>query len=173
MRNEYRVTKELMISWWREFHFFGINIFLTALFGVLGADCLILLGSYIITKDFGNVYFYLVAVILLLSVYKIFFSRYFVMKKRYQSFAKIYGVPEWTRVTEFSDNDILLVDCENGVEYSVARIKYENVKRIKEKGNAVFLYCGGTSAIRIYKDAFVNCTWEECRAFVEGKIKEN
>ena len=76
MRNEYRITEEFMISWWREFHFVGINIFLTVLLGILGIDCLMIIVSCVLLRNFNDINFYLVILAFLFVVYKIFFSRY-------------------------------------------------------------------------------------------------
>ncbi len=169
MKNEYRITKSLLMSWAKEFHYFGINVFVAVLCWCLLADGVILAVTYAIDGDLLNKYFFLSVLFIAVSVYKLFFQRKVVMARSYKEYQKLYGVSEWTRTVEFLESDILLSDRDGETEYSTARVKYSNVKRIKEKGNVVFLYYGNRSAIHLYKDAFVGCTWDECKAMLEEK----
>ncbi|MBE6662212.1 MAG: YcxB family protein [Ruminococcaceae bacterium] len=78
-------------------------------------------------------------------------------------FSKTYGVTEWMRTTEFTDAAIILTD-----HTTVNQVRYENIEQIKEKGNCVMIYLNHNMALRIYKDAFVEGTWEACIEKIEA-----
>ena len=79
----------------------------------------------------------------------------------------MYGVSEWTRTTEFTDSEISVTDHTS----ASTKIRYENLKKVKEYGNEVILFFKDNMAIRIYKDAFTEGSWEECRSLLQSKLK--
>ena len=82
--------------------------------------------------------------------------------------SKNYGVAEWLRTTEFTDDEIILTDYN-----SVSKFQYNNIKAIVEKSNLVFIIFNGSFAIRLYKDAFVEgSSWEDCKEKINS-IKNN
>jgi len=86
--------------------------------------------------------------------------------RRYRLAVQKYGVSEWTRSTEFGDEDIVITD-----HTTVQHIRYQSIRKIKEKGNAVMIYVDGNFAFRLYKDAFIKGSWEECKQLLERKMK--
>ena len=96
--------------------------------------------------------------ILVFASYRLFFLQYYFFAKKYKILSKTYGVTEWIRTTEFKDNEIVLTD-----HNSVCKLKYENIKRISENGNLIIIYFNDNLSARLYKDAFVDDTWEECK----------
>ena len=50
-------------------------------------------------------------------------------------------------------------------------MKYENIKKIKVKNNVVMIFLNNNLAIRLYKDAFVEGSWDECKKMIDSKIK--
>ncbi len=163
MKNEYKVTKELMMSWAKEYHLHGaasiIFFILHCFIGVCGL-CLLLLNIFI--GDWR--YYFLAAVALFISIFRLLFSRFFVLKNRYKIYSKTYGVTEWMRTTEFTDEAIVITD-----HTAVNQVHYENIEKIKEMGNCVILFLNHNMGVRIYKDAFVEGTWEECREKINAK----
>lgn len=127
---------------------------LWCLIGLIGIALIILLSI-----NGGSWTGWLYAILLLmLSVYKLFFSRFVVWSNRYRMMANMYGVSEWTRTTEFTDDEIILTD-----HTSVTRLKYENIKKVKEQKNTVTIFFNNNVAIRLHKDAFVEGSWQECK----------
>ncbi len=158
MKNEYKITKKEMISWAKEYHLHGAaNIILFVLWCVVG---LIGLGTIILLSLVGGYWinWYLSILFLSLSVFKLFFSRFVVWSKRYKLYSTTYGVSEWMRTTEFLDDEIILTD-----HTSVSKLKYSNIEKIKEKNNVVMIFMNNNLALRLYKDAFVEGSWEECK----------
>ena len=107
------------------------------------------------------------------------YSPYFVLNKRFHVFSEKYGLSEWIRSTEFKDDEIILSD-----HTTVLKFKYEDIKEIKEtsleknaeikeKNNVVMIFFkkDRNRAIRLYKDAFVEGTYEECKAKIISKMK--
>ena len=96
----------------------------------------------------------------------LFLARFFVWSKRYKLYSTTYGVSEWIRTTEFLDDEIILTD-----HTSVSKLKYSNIKTIKEKGNVVMIFMNNNMALRLYKDAFVEGSWEECKEKINAMLK--
>ena len=166
MRNEYKVTKRELMSWAKEYYLPGAaNIILFIfwiLVGLMGLSTLILF----ILAGSDWTYFFMSGLLLLVSVFKLFFSRFLVYSNRYKLCSKTYGVTEWVRSTEFADDAIIISD-----HTSVSRLRYENIKNIKEKNNVVMIFFNNNLALRLYKDAFVEGTWEECKEKIRSMIK--
>ena len=164
MKNEYKITKDLIKSWAKEYHLHGTaNIFLFFLWcvvGIVGISGMIF--SIVLHTDWMVVYLY--ALMLIIAVFKIFIQRFIVWSKRYKLYSATYGVAEWMRTTEFLDNEIVLTD-----HTSVSKFKYGNIQRIKEKGNVVMIFMNNNMALRLYKDAFVDGSWESCKNLILEK----
>ena len=155
-----------MMSWAKEYHLQGAeNIILFVLWCVVG---IIGLGLIILFSVIGGewINWYLSILFLFLSVFKLFFSRFVVLSKRYKLYSTTYGVNEWMRTTEFLEDEIVLTD-----HTSVSKLKYTNIKKIKEKNNIVVIFMNNNMALRLYKDAFVEGSWEECKDKINSMTK--
>ena len=164
MKNQYKIDKKEMLSWAKELHLYGasniILFSLWALVGVIGITMLIILA--INGGEFLK--WYLAVIFVILSVFKLFFSRFVVLSRRYKMFSQTYGVDAWLRTTEFTDDEIILTD-----HNSVSKFRYESIKKVKEKGNLVIIYMNNNLALRLYKDAFIEgASWEECKKKIES-----
>lgn len=165
MKNEYKVTKELIKSWAREYHLIGaanvvsfVMLCISCGLGVLAVVMSVMgIGGWL-TSYFG-------VLLIFLAIYKLFFARFVIWNKRYKMWSTAYGVAEWIRSHEFAEDEIVLTD-----HNSVVRMRYENIVEIKEKGNTVLIVFKGNSAMRIYKDTFTEGSWEECRALLASKM---
>ena len=51
-------------------------------------------------------------------------------------------------------------------------MKYSQICKIKEKGNVVLVQFSNRMVLILYKDTFVDCTWDECKNFIETKKRE-
>ena len=167
MKNEYKITKDLIKSWAKEYHLHGTaNIFLfilSCVVGVIGFFGLIF--SVAMSLDWNIIYLY--ALTLIIVIFKLFIQRFIVWSKRYKLYSTTYGVTEWMRTTEFLDDEIVLTD-----HTSVTKFKYSNIQKIKEKGNVVMIFMNNNMALRLYKDAFVEGSWEECKRILFEKSKQ-
>ncbi|MBQ9796439.1 MAG: hypothetical protein IJW50_01840 [Clostridia bacterium] len=166
MKNQYKITKDLIKTWAKEYHLHGAaNIILFIIWcvlGVIGSAGLIF--SIALQSDWLVIYIY--ALFTVVAFFKLFLSRFFVWSKRYQLYSTTYGVSEWMRTTEFLDDEIILTD-----HTSVSKLKYSNIQKIKEKNNVVMIFMNNNIALRLYKDAFVEGSWEECKKKIQAMIK--
>ena len=166
MKNEYKITKELLRSWAKEYHIHGAaNIFLFILWcvvGIIGISGLIF--SIALHTDWIVVCLY--ALMLVIAVFKLFIQRFIIWSKRYKMYSITYGVTEWMRTTEFLDDEIVLTDHTSG-----SKFKYSNIQKIKEKNNVVMIFMNNNMALRLYKDAFIEGSWEECKKMLLEKRK--
>ena len=167
MKNEYKITKDLIKSWAKEYHLHGTaNIFLFILWSVVGVIGFFgLIFSVAMSLDWKIIYLY--ALMLIIAIFKLFIQHFIVWSKRYKLYSTTYGVTEWMRTTEFLDDEIVLTD-----HTSVTKFKYSNIQRIKEKGNVVMIFMNNNMALRLYKDAFVEGSWEECKRILFEKSKQ-
>jgi hypothetical protein len=153
VKNEYKVTKQLMLSWAKELHLHGtrniINFVLLC----------IILACGVILLMLDPTYWYFAVLFIAVAIFKLFFSRIIACQNRYKLLSKMYGVTEWTRTTEFAESEIILTD-----HTSVTKVRYEAVQKIKENGNSVIIFLDNNFALRILKDAFTEGSWEECKA---------
>ena len=129
--------------------------------GVIGSVLLAILIA------FGGewISWYIAILCILCSVYKLFFSRTVTMASRYRLLAKTYGVSEWQSVTEFTEDEIILSD-----HTTVIKFRYDSIKCLREKKNLITIGLDSHVLIFLFKDAFVDTTWEECKAFLATKM---
>ena len=81
-------------------------------------------------------------------------------------YSQTYGVSEWIRSTEFTDDEIVLTD-----HTSVIKLQYANIQAIKEKGNVVMIFLNNNLAIRLYKNTFVEGSWDACKEKINALRK--
>ena len=167
MKNEYTVNKELMRSWARQRNFgSGADMGLFVLW-VITAVCGVA-GTVKFCISSGKITDLVISLWLVgIAVYKLFFSKYFVWNKRFDQLSKSYGMSKWQRSTEFLDNEVKLSENSSSVSF-----KYSQIKKLKEKGKLVMLFLDNGLAVRIYKDAFVDGSWEECKKLLVEKMKK-
>ena len=155
-----------MMSWAKDFYLVRASDIILAILWSIVAFCgLTLLATNIIVG--GDALNWLLAFLFLfLSVYKLFFGRFVYISKRYKMFAKTYGVDEWLRTIEFTENEIVLTD-----HTTINKLQYCNIKKVIEKGNVILILLNDNIAFRLYKDAFVEGSWEECKKLLNSKQK--
>ncbi len=167
MKNQYKVTKDLMMSWAKEYDLHSqVNkrgMVLSCLLALLGVGLLVNL----LINGGEWLYWYFAFLFIGLAVFRLFVARRLAWSKRYQIYSATYGVSEWLRTTEFTDEDIVLTD-----HTSVSHLRYERIEAIKENGNVVMLYLNDNMAIRLYIDAFVEGTWAECKDIILAKMRK-
>ena len=167
MKNEYRITKKLINSWAREYHLHGAyNILLFILWCIVGVIGTVgVISSIALKVDWLVVYFY--SLMIIVALFKLFISRFIVWARRYKLYAATYGVDEWIRTTELLENEIVLTD-----HTSVTRLKYSTIQKIQEKDNVIMIFMNHNMALRLYKDAFVEGSWQECKSLLQEKMQE-
>lgn len=176
MKNEYKITKDIMKSWAKGFHTNGranIILFIVSCYLLIACPLLFIEFYYLYGYHFIYVTEYLIYMLLLVlftftAFYRIFITPSSSYKRLYRSYAEIYGVREWLRTTEFTDDEIVLADHRN-----IYRYRYKNVRKIKERDNLVIIFLNNGGGLHLYKDAFVNGSWEECKKFITEKRKKH
>lgn len=162
VRNEYKIDKKEIMSWAKTFYLYGkVNVILFGLWVFVFVCAVVeLIILLCVGGDWTD--WYLAVLLWVLSVYKLCFQRFLLQARRYKMLSKTYGVSEWMRSVDFTDEEIVLCD-----HTSVSKYRYESIKFIKDKKNAVLIVFNTGLGLILYKDAFVEGSWDECKAKIE------
>ncbi len=107
---------------------------------------------------------YISVIFLLLGIYKLFFERYVTLLRRYRLFCRMYGASEWLRTVSFLMEDVVIEEGQRTERYP-----YSAIKCYREKGDAIHLCFSHRAGLLIYRDAFAEGSWEECRTHLEAR----
>ena len=151
MRNEYRLTWKLYRTWMLENMLKKKKLFFLILYFLLGVGCVYMA----VTEGFLRLFYTLLAVF---CFYRALFRDIQFGKKQYARLAQAYGEENWTRTIEFREEDIYIAEGNLTIKYL-----YKDILRIREKDDKVWLDAKDQTAIRLYKSAFVEGNWEECK----------
>jgi hypothetical protein len=167
MKNEYIINKQRIKEWSKEYHLHDkTSIRKFVAWFVIG--CVGLLALIVSITSNGNWLYICSSVVLVLTaIYQLVFSRFTSWRIRYKACAHHYGVPEWVRTHEFTEEEIILTDHTFVTDY-----QYEDIEDITEKGNTVMIWFPNNYALRLYKDAFVEGSWEACKEFISQKRRK-
>lgn len=185
MTNEYTITKRLMKSWVKGWWFNSIGR--TALLIILCCEAIILimmpfqidyyLGYKVAYETFVFMYYvichtFVLSVCLFIPVApRIEYANPYNSNHQhnhYKTCSKNYCVKKWKRSIELTENEIIVDD-----EYSVLKFEYSAVKRVKERRKVVIIFLKSGFEIRLYKNAFVTGSWEECKKLLSSKSSIN
>lgn len=156
MKNQYKVTKKLYMSWAIQNMRSGISLGMLIMWVILTAIlavCAVFLKHWL---------YWLAAVYCL---YRALVRPLLATSLQYKRMAQIYGGTDWLRTVELTEEGILLYE-----NTSSATFTYGDIRRLTEKGNEVRISFGRKGSVRLYKDAFVDGTWEECEELLERKM---
>ena len=151
--NEYQVTWERYRSWAVENMFKGARLVMMAVWCVFALLCLFL--AAIEMSSLSGLYLFLA----LFGIYRAFFRIFVIAKSEYRRLAQSYGKENWTRRIAFEDDGISLTEENISVRYA-----YPDIVSVREKGNKIWLDASNKTVLRLYKDAFVDSDWEECKS---------
>ena len=168
MRNEYTITKDLMKSWAKEYYKNGGSYTVRLILLVLVAVCEVMCAVYFMRFPIYQIFSLFAIFIFLFALYCIFLQPKVLYLKRYKMDSKIYGATEWIRSVDFGDDEITVTD-----HNSVYKYRYTDIKRIKERDDRVIIFFKFNLAIKLYKDAFVTGSWEECKRMIAEKRKKS
>ena len=166
MKYQYKIDKKEIMSWANKYYLFGArNIILFILWSVVAVMSVALIVR--LSLSGGEwINWYLSVFFLALAIFKLFFSRYVACANRYKMLSKTYGVTEWMRTADFTDDEIILTD-----HTSVSRFGYQTIRKIKEKDNIVMIVFNNNLVFGFYRDAFVEGTWEECKEKITSMMQ--
>lgn len=150
IKNEYAVTWKLFKTWLIENKLKGIRLVFFIFWNIF--TILALISNFI--TGFSMFYIF----VALYCIYRAFFRDYIFTKKQYNQLAKINGGNDWIRT-------ITIYDTETYVKEGVAEYKYNNadVINVIEKGDKILLVMNNNMVIRLYKSAFIEGGWNECK----------
>ena len=91
MKNEYKITKELMVSWGKEIYLNGaFNIIMLFMWGFIALGGLYsVINRIIFGGDFLD--WYISIFLLAIGIFKLFIQRYIIWANRYKVMSKTYG----------------------------------------------------------------------------------
>lgn len=167
MVNEYTANKELFMSMLKErsITVSGVIHLILNLY-VLGCGLYILRMSILI----GNrVSFWIAAIIFILySLLNMILGRRLYVRRMYKTLSKINGASEWKVTVTFTDSEVVRTEAN-----MTHKLPYRNFIKYKEFGDSVILIFVGNSVARIYKSAFVEGSWEECKTMLDSLKAQN
>lgn len=131
----------------------GANLVMTVIWCVLMLWCLFLVSAM------GSLLFGILA---LFCIYRAFFRIFVIARVQYRRLAQLNGGENWVRRIAFEEDGIILTEGDSS--YHVA---YSEIVNIREKGNKIWLDAANKTVLRLYKDAFVESDWEECRQHLD------
>ena len=157
IKNEYRVTWKKYLEWWLESKVKPPRLIIAIVWIVLGFVWLVL-G---LVLDFGTaLYFFMV----FFCFYRVAPRDILVLNRQYKSMAKSFGQEEWFRTIVFEEERVIVLEGNVTIN-----IQYSDISEVKEKDNKVWLMLKDKKVIRMYKDSFVDSSWEECKSLIERK----
>lgn len=159
MVNEYQMTWKIYRSWLAASMRKGPRLVLTILFCVMAAGFVFL--GILMGMPLRILYFFLTVI----CIYRAFFRVFWMGKGQYRRLSQINGQQNWTRTVTFEESIISVRDGNYSFQYA-----YPDIIGIREKGNLVCLDAANKTVIRLYKDAFIDSDWEECKEMLKSRI---
>ena len=147
------VTPELYKSWCLESMFRGRRLAFSIFWIVMLIFCSV---CAILSKHI------LFVIYALFCAYQVIFRIFLVAKINYKNLVKTYGHENWTRTVEFLDDKICL--SEGNI---VMDLSYSNISKIIEKENVITIFFNNKTLVRVYKNAVVEGSWEQCKELLE------
>ena len=90
------------------------------------------------------------------------------VRRMYKTLSKINGASEWKVTITFTDSEVVHTEAN-----TTHKLPYRNFIKYKEFGDSVILIFVGNSMARIYKSAFVEGSWEECKTMLDSLKAQN
>ena len=167
MKNQYKITKELMFSWAKDFPIFTVSTAILYILYSFAALCGFLLLATLLAKGGEESDFIIAILILIISLYRLFFSRIVLTVSTYTRLSNRFNSTEWVQTVEFCEDKIKVSLHNSTGEYSYSQIK----KIVERKKQAFIIFKNGV--LRLYKNAFIEGSWEECKQKLTAHIKKS
>ncbi len=171
MKNEFTVTRKLLISWARENARMGKRrgfFIFYCIFGslsLLSGTAVTTLSIIFAPQTLGMSHF-LMFFVAAMCFYRAFLFNVLVAGAQYKSLCKTFRCSEWTRTIEFTDDGIFCSEETSSISYT-----WDQLVDVKEKDKYIIIFFSNGTHTRLYKDAFVGCTADECLALLTAKKK--
>jgi len=154
VKNEYKVTWKLYQKWMIENKTKGIKLKFMIFWCIM---VLVFLG---VNLFYGFSFPYVLMAIY--CVYMAFFRDYIFARKQYVQLVDTYGCENWIRTITVSDEGIFIKEGNLSIDY-----KPLDVAKITEKKDKIWIILNSETVIRMYKSAFIEGSWEECKKLFE------
>ncbi|MBE6618045.1 MAG: hypothetical protein E7627_08950 [Ruminococcaceae bacterium] len=165
MTNEYTVDYNLLKSFAKESKFTGVRLAFFISYCIIAFGFLFIgIFSLIFIPNVDGITIYFSFFFVILAVYSAFIRDAIVLKRQYNFLVKTYGCKFWKRTIMFGDENISLKEVSH-----VVTCNYSDIIDITEKGNKIWIKLSNKTVIRLFKDAFIDCTWEECKDYILSK----
>lgn len=175
MKNEYTITKRLMLSWANGWYFNGVlNIilfillcFVVAFYGFAAANAIYIFGDMVtIGAGVPKLYAFIINAAFLLLLYFIPTFPRLTYASQYNISAKNYCVKRWQREIDLRSDEIVVYD-----HNSILRFEYSTIKKVIARRNVIIIFLKSGYEIRLYRKAFTSGSMDECKAFLAEKRK--
>lgn len=167
MKNEYKVTRELYKTWTIEGIFKGKKLAIFIVWLVVAAAAFGF-GIYKIISALqgdGSAFEIIFSfAICAFGIYRAYFRTVMMSGKMYNLLAQNYGGENWQRKIEFLDNSVIMADG-----HKVLQNEYKNIQKISPKSYGMSILFNNGMLVRVYKDSFTNCTYDEFIEFLAKK----
>lgn len=163
--NEYVVTKQLYLEWYKENRRKGVQLKITIMWAAIMVILIAATVIYALSPYGGSFtpWLSLEAAMMIYCVYHLFFRRKFAASRMYDKLASQLGV-NWTRTVIFED------DCIHTVEGAFeVRYPYSEIVSVRNVGSEIIIEMEKQLSIRIYKDKFVSGDYSRFKRFIESK----
>lgn len=155
--NEFAVTWKKYVEWYFDtlvqFGLFWFKIF----WGIA--------AFYSIMPLFVN-FSFILFLFGIFCLYRIFIRDYIRVRKFYRRGVQSFG-KNWARKIMVSDTHIMTQEGNTTIRYNK-----KDIVQLKEKGDRIWLVMKDKTAVRMYKSAFVEGSWEWCKELFANPVKE-
>ena len=133
--------------------FQGLQLAFRLLWSVLAV------GFLVLTMIAGE---WIYGLMMVYCIYQAFVSKLVQGKVQFKKQTDYYKKDSWMRRIILNEENIGLSEGRMLLTY-----EYKDLKKICDKGNKIWLYFQDGMVLRMYKDAFVEGDWEECRKLLK------
>lgn len=159
MKSEYCVTWQLYKSWIIESMFRREKL---ALFIYWCVFALLFFGAGVVQG------LYILWLFSAYCLYRAFLRNILLGKKQYDLLAKTYGQENWTRTILLEDDMISISEGTASIQYT-----YADIVDVLVKNDTIKITFMNKTVIRLYKTAFADSDWAECKAKIVLNRKES
>ncbi len=169
--NEYTVTKQLYMKWFREGQKKGVQLRITIMWACI---IIVLLISAIVFFNISTAdpttpsdvrpWLLVEAAFVLYSIYHLFFRRKIAASNMYDKMAVQFG-ENWTKTLDFRDD--ALYDIQGNLEI---KYPYSEIESVHNVGDEILMVTDKKVTIRVYKDKFVQGDYARFKRFIESKV---
>lgn len=164
--NEYTVTKDLYLTWYKEGRKKGLQLKISIMWVVILVLLLAATIVYAVSPHSGDTRPWLAieGALMIYSVYHLFFRRKIAAGDMYDKMAAQLG-ENWTKTVVFEEDGIHTIEGNFEVKYP-----YTEIESVRSEGDEISIETDTKFVIRAYKDKFVSGDYAKFARFIESKV---